>query len=130
MANIANIKPDTKTFEIKHPGTGEVMGVRVTLMSTDDERYQGMRRAIQNLVMKADASGRPMKADVLEAQKDQAIFAAMIGWEWHEDANGEKTDFNGEIPEFNRKKVFEVFHAIPWFRDQINEELGNDASFY
>ena len=44
--DIAALTPSENTFEIKHPVTDENVGIRVSLMSPDDDRMKPIKRQI------------------------------------------------------------------------------------
>lgn len=124
--DIANIRPNDRTIEIRDPGTAEPIGVRVTIMSRDDERMKKTKRLMADRNIQAERRGKTLKADERERNGVEFLFAAMIGWEWY----GEDVTFNGEKPEFNLKNVAEVFEKLPWFKTQVDEEIADDQRFF
>lgn len=136
MTDIANIKPVERVVDILHPATKELLGVRVSLVSFDDERMKRVKRNITDRRLSLDAKGKNFKAEEMEDNTNSLLFSAMTGWEWYEvvDDKGrvtaEQPTFNGEVPPFNRGKVIQVFTELPWFRFQIDEAIGDDQAFF
>ena len=142
MTDISNIKMTDRMVEIVHPGTGEKLGIRVNIISIDDERMMKVKRGITDRRLYLEARGKTFKADEIEENKNNLLLAAIIGWEWYaqeavKDDNGkviiearECPQFNGEIPEFNRRNVTAVITDLPWFANQINDAIGETDSFF
>lgn len=124
--DLKDLQPSTREVEIKHPGTGENVGVRVSLVSINDPSLAKIKRSIQDERIRLERKGKSFKASDLEENGLNIAFASMKSWDWY----GDGVMFNGEKPEFNRKNVFEVFKSIPWFKDQIDLEMGDDSSFF
>lgn len=139
MSDLADIKPVSRTVEIRHPGTGRPLGVRVTLVSLDDERLAKVRRAIQDKRLHLESRAKTFKSEDIEANRKTILTTAMTGWEWYNPTGKEgdegydaeaMPEFGGNVPEFNRKNTNAVIEALPWFGDQINEALGETESFF
>lgn len=139
MSDLANIKPTSRTIEIRHPGTGRPLGVRVPLVSLDDERLTKLKRSITDKRMHLEARGKTFKAEDIEANRLSIIMTAMTGWEWYNPTGKEgdegydpeeQATFNGEIPEYKPSNVRAVLTELTWFGDQINEALGETESFF
>jgi len=140
MSDLANIKPVARTIEILHPATGRPLGVRVDLVSLDDERLSKVRRSITDKRLYLEARGKTFKAGEIEDNRLSILSAAMTGWNWYNptgenegeegyDAEAMPT-FNDEVPAFNIVNVRAVLTSLKWFGDQINEALGETESFF
>jgi hypothetical protein len=138
MSDISAYKPSERIIEIVHPGRNAInIGVRVTLMSIADERMKKTKRTIQNRKLQLDARGKNFKADEIEENRNDVTYSAMTGWQWYkidkdgnEAADGEQATFHGKVPAFNRKDVYAVFDELSWFRDQIDEAIGEEKDFF
>jgi hypothetical protein len=139
MTDLATIKTTDRTIEMIHPASGERVGVRVNIVSIDDERLMKVKREITDRRLYLEARGKSFKSEDIEQNKNNILFAAMTGWEWYnptgkEDDEGFDPDaqavFNGTIPDFTKRNVVDVFKVIPWFSDQINEGIGETKSFF
>jgi hypothetical protein len=127
--DLSQIKTTDRTIEALHPSTGEKVGIRITLISIDDER------------MRLEARGKHFKAEDLESNKVNILAAAMTGWNWYNPTGTEgdkdydpdgQTTWNGEVPEFNRKNVVAILSdpKAVWLQDQINEAVGETKAFF
>lgn len=144
MTDISQIKTGDRKIEILHPATGEKLGVRVSLLSIDDERLMKAKRAITDRRIYLEARGKSFKAEEIEENKTNLLFAAMTDWEWY--AQPEVRDpsdakiiitpavecpsFHGEIPEFSRRNVIAVLAELSWFNDQVNEAVSETKAFF
>lgn len=139
MADIANIVPNGRTIEIVHPGTGEPIGLRWSILSFLDERMKGIQRKIVDERMKLEARGKALKADDLEDNTNALVFNGSTGWEWY-NPTGEPGDdgfdadaapnFRGTVPEFTRRNVFDVMTDLPWIRGQVSDAMSDEQSFF
>lgn len=139
MADLADVKPVERTIEIKHPGSGADLGVKVTLCSVDDERLKKIRRQITDKRLKLERSGKSFDADDLERNRLEIRLASMVAWEWY-NPTGVKGDdgydeeampsWKDDLPVFNRKNVSEVLSELSWFADQVDEALGETDAFF
>lgn len=121
--DITSIAASERPVEINHPGTGEPIGLRVTLRPESDPAVEAVRRKWLNEKLQR-RSGR-MTAERLEELQLALISAAATGWEW----DGELT-FNGDKPEFNPANLRKVLRALPWVKSQLDEALGDEAAFF
>lgn len=140
--DIAGLKPNTRTIEIIHPGYGDKIGIRVFLQSYDSDAVSRVRRRITDQRLKLVAKGKNFTEEELTANQQDMSFAAMTGWEWYEqpEVTNEKGEvlkpavaqpnYNGEVPEFNRKNAFDIFKELSWFHDQIANEMADVESFF
>lgn len=123
--DIKDLKPTDRTIEILHPGTGEELGITVTVLSINDPQMVKIKRRIQDERIRLESKGKNFKSDDIEENRNIIVLGAMKDWKWSGKAN-----FNGQKPEFNRKNVLEVFKELPWFRDQIEEEVSDESAFF
>lgn len=130
MAEISVIKPVERTINILNPGDKSFLGITVDLMSIDDDRLKKARRRIEDRRLSLAKKGDTFNAEEIDANKHELYFTAMTGWTWGKDANGEQNTFHDEVPDFNRRMVHMVFDELPWFRDQIEKELGETEAFF
>lgn len=136
--DISVFKPSERVIEIVSPNRNAVnLGIRVSLMSIADERMKKIKRKIQDRKLHLEARGKNFKADEIEDNRNDITFEAMTGWEWYkidkdgnETADGEQATFLGKVPQFTRRDVYAVFDALSWFRDQIDEAIGEEKDFF
>jgi hypothetical protein len=123
--DLSSVKPVERIVQITHPGTGVELGVSVSIMSIADERMKKIKRAIQDRRLALQQRGKNFKSDDLEENGCQLVFNAMTGWEWTGEAS-----FQGSKPAFNFATVQKVFEELPWFRNQLEEAISDEAAFF
>lgn len=117
--------PTERAIEILHPVDGSPLGIKVTVMSFNDERMKRVKRKIQDDGARLSARGKSFKAEEVEENRIILTHAAMTGWEWSGDVN-----FKGSKPDFNLKNVREVLNAMPFMHQQIEEAVSDEAAFF
>lgn len=122
---ITSLKRVDITKEITHPGTGENIGIRVTIMSPNDKRLKRVIRRITDQNLQKNKRGKGIKAEDIEENQLELISNALTGWEWYGDAT-----FQGEKPEFTVENVKKVCKEFPEFMEQIDEEMGDTSRFF
>lgn len=137
---LSKLKPSERKIEILNPGTKEPIGLRVDIVHVDDERLKKLKRSIQDSRVRLESKGKFFKAEDIENNTDELVFTAMTAWEWYNPTGvqGDKgfdaekqPKWNGEVnPAFSRKTVMEMFTALPWFRDQLLKEMGDEEAFF
>lgn len=141
MVDITTIKAMDRTIEIRSPDASATMiGIRVTVLSIEDERMVKIKRSITNNRLALEQRGKHFKAEDIEENNDQLLFAAMTDWEWYNPTGDDPKapvydadampDFQGDVPDFNKKNVMAVLKSLPWLRDQINEAVGDTKAFF
>lgn len=137
--DIANIKPIERTVEISNPGTGAPLGIRVRVMSIEDERLKKLKRNITDERFKLDSKGKSLKTEDVERNANMLLFTASLGWDWYNPTGKEGDDgydadampsFKGEAPDFTQRNFMDVVQALPWFGDQLREEIDETKSFF
>lgn len=124
--DISTLKPVDRIIEIKHPSDeNENIGIRVTIVSLNDEKMKSVRRRFINKRLELEKKGKSFKANDIEENELDLLMASIIGWEWYGDI-----DFNGEKPEFNENNVKKVLTEFEWFKNQIAEAVGDDKAFF
>lgn len=120
--DISTLTPHERTIDIKHPVTGEPIGLQVTLRPESDPAVVSARRKWMNERL---SRGSKITAEKLEQQQIAVIAAAVSGWSF----TGEAT-FEGSKPDFSEATLVKVLKKLPWVKAQIDEELGDTAAFF
>lgn len=123
MTDISTIVAAARTVDIKHPASGEPVGLKVTLQPDSDPKVKAARRRWLNERLQRGNS--KVTAEKLEAQALAVIEAAVTAWDWEGDLT-----FRGEKPEFNAANLRKVLKELPWVQNQIEAEFGDDAAFF
>lgn len=122
--DISTLIPNERVIEIKHPVTDANIGIKVTVVSLDDEKTKQTRRRVINKRIELEKKGKNFRADDIEENEFDLIFASMTGWEWYD------AEFHGEKPAFNEANVKKVLNELPWFKRQISEAIGDEKAFF
>ena len=128
--DIDDIRSNERVIEILHPRTREPVGIRVTIVSVDDEKLSKLKRSIQDRRMYLEARGKTFKAEEIEENGLNLKVAAMTGWEWYAPEGKKQANYKGRVPDFTRKDVTEVLTEKKWFGDQINTAIGETEAFF
>lgn len=124
--DISKIAPTERTIEIKHPATGLPVGIRVTVMSIDDDRMKAENRIVRDKNMFMKQRGKDIKSEHVDENETRLMVAAITGWDWY----GKDAVFNGKKPDFTAANVREVLTTVEWFKTQIGDELNDTNSFF
>lgn len=139
MADIAAIKPTDRTVEITNPATNQPLGIRCRVVSIEDDRLKALKRRITNDTLTLQSKNKALKADELEHNGKMLLFTATLGWEWYNPTGSEgddgydagaMPDFHGEVPDFNQKNFVRIITELPWFADQLREEIDETKAFF
>lgn len=129
MANITDIKPNTTSVDIVHPGTGAKIGLTVEMVSLDDDRVKSVTRRVTDARLKKAARGKNFTSEEIEENEINIIAAASVGWTWCEDDDGEPGNIDGEQPKFSNAAVRSLLKTA-WVREQLNTALGDTERFF
>lgn len=137
--DLSQIKPSDRTIEIEHPANGQPIGLRVTLLSIEDDRLKRIKRQITDESLKLQSKGKAFKAEELERNTNMLMFTGTTGWEWYNPTGKEGDDgydpdamanFHGEQPEYNQKNFLAVTGELSWVAAQIQEAIGETKAFF
>lgn len=123
--DLSELKPSERFIEILNPKTGLELGVKVSLISINDDKLKKVKRRIQDEKLRLEARGKSFKSEDIEENRNTLIFNALSGWEWSGD-----TKFHGEKPAFTEKNVKAVINELSWFREQLEEAISDEQAFF
>lgn len=127
MLDISDIAATPRTIEILHPKTDEPTGVFVTLLPKDDARVKAETRRIADVNLVLRQKGKMITQAQLERNAISLLKAAIAGWDWSENST---IGFHGERPAYSANMAEQVLTECPWFRDQLDEALGDEKAFF
>ena len=122
--DISTLTPNERIIEIKHPANEENLGIRVTIVSLNDNKTKQIRRQFINKRLELEKKGKSFKADDIEENEIDLLIASMTGWDWYD------AEFHGEKLEFNENNIKKVFRELPWFKDQVSEAVSDEKAFF
>jgi hypothetical protein len=115
---------DTTELELKHPTSGEKIGLTLHLRSMDHPEMKKITRAISDRALKLRARGKFFTVDEIEENTSKIISASVYGWEWQEGGS-----IGGKTPKFDAKELANLL-AQKWPATQIDEALGDTSRFF
>lgn len=124
--DISTLIPSERIIEIKHPVKDENLGIRVNIISLNDEKMKQIRRRFINKRIELEKKGKSFRADDIESNEIDLLVACITGWDWY----GEDITFNGSKPDFNEANVRNVLNTFAWFKDQVSEAVGDEKAFF
>lgn len=128
--DFSELKPSERIIDILHPKTKARTGIKVSILSMEDDRVKKVKRRILDDRLRLEARGKNFKSDDIEENKMALMFAVVTGWEWGKDDDGDDAFFNKEKPVFTLAKFREILDALPWLAAQIQEAVSDDESFF
>jgi len=107
---------------------GKEMGWTINLRPMSSPEVQKVERHYKSEIMAASRKGKNL-ADVIEAQNQAILIAAIDGWEWAD--NPTFKDKPIDPIEFNPTNVSKVVkdRTLSWVAEQLNRALADDAAF-
>ena len=137
--DVSKLKPLERTIEILNPENDTPLGIRVRVMSIEDERLKKIKRAFSDERLKRDSKGKALKTEEIERNAHMLLFTASLGWEWYNptgkdgghghDADA-MPDWKGQVPEYNQRNFIEVLSEFPQFATQMSEAIDETKAFF
>lgn len=115
---------DGVPVEIKHPVTGQGLGITVTVASYESERVKAVARAMGNKAL-LQQKRNPRKADTVEAVEERTLeiaIAAIVGWDG--------VELEGKKLPFTRENARTVLERYPFIAEQIDAVAADRAAFF
>lgn len=123
--DISTLIPTERLIEIKHPVTEKNLGIRVSIISLNDDKMKQLRRKFINKRLDLEKKGKSFKADDIESNEIDLLVGCIVSWDWYGDIN-----FKGSKPEFNEMNVRNVLNTFSWFKEQVSEAIGDEKAFF
>jgi hypothetical protein len=116
------IPDDTPTVvELKHPSTGEPLGMTITIASRYSEVYEDyLYTKVQERMDSGDAEGKKM--GLKELQEETRKMCANLTLDW-------TIKFDGKKPKLTADKALEIYSKLKWIVPQIEEALAAKEDF-
>jgi len=107
-------------LEVLHPTTFAKLGIKITLVGSDSDRFKNFRREKQNKRL-LETLSLTLSAEEIEEQNLELLATCTLGWDTMP-VDGVDLPFTIE----NAKKVYSRF---PWLREQVDRFIGTRANF-
>lgn len=121
--DILSLIPSTITVDLKHPGTGAPLGIKLELRSMDSDEVKAVERGLRNKAMKSGRNG--ISAEKVDDNTAAILAATIVSWTFCGDAElgGDKKPACNEA---NKKKLV----SVPPIAKQIDAAIGDEAAFF
>lgn len=98
--------------------------MRIKLHGGDSDRARKVRHRIQNnRIRKIGRRGRMGSVSSEKQDEDGTELLAQLTIEW------ENIKISGEIIPFDLEAARNLYHSMPWIRDQVDEHVDDRANF-
>ena len=121
--DISSITASSSTIEIRHPATGEPLGLRITLRPTSSTEVQTVKRRITNESIRM--RNKNISAEKLEANGLDILVAMIENMEWEGD-----TSWHGEKLDATPANIRKLMKEADWIKKQVDDAIGDDAAFF
>lgn len=120
--DILAIKPSTISVDIKHPATGNPIGLVIECVSMESDEVKVVERRIKAQALKARGQMTP---ETIDSNAMALRAAAIVGWAW-DDALTLGALSNPPLTDANKAALL----AVPWIAKQVDQALGDEAAFF
>ena len=116
---------------ILQPTTNIPLGITVTVCGADSETFKNIQRKQLNRRLEKQQKSRTrqtaMTAEELELESMDVLVACTRSWSTGERKQLEFDD--NEWLECTPDNVRRVYEALPWLKEQVDQEIGDRANF-
>lgn len=123
--DLETLRPSERLVEILHPANGKPIGLKVNIISLNDDRVSPIKREIRNRKLMLESRGKYFKSEDIDTNEEELLLACITGWVWENDLT-----FHGEKPEFTPLNVKKVLKEFSWIKAQIMESIGDEKAFF
>jgi hypothetical protein len=107
--------------ELKHPSTGEPLGMTITVASRYSEVYEDyLYTKVQERIDRGEAEDKKMS--LKELQEENRKMCATLTLDW-------TIKFDGKKPKLTTDKALEIYSKLKWITPQIEEALAAKEDF-
>lgn len=106
-------------IKLKHPLSGEDLGVTINVISMESSRVAEAIRAVQRVQMESEIAGSPVDAEAAITERENAMMIAVIdSWDWNGTSPGADLGVDPECTPANKKALLTHKNA-KWIKEQI-----------
>lgn len=127
--DLASVKPHTTTLHLVLPGTSKRIGLALELQSLTSPAVEAVDEQTREDARNLREAGKEADKAFWEEAGVKRYCAAVVGWTWGKDFNGEPGNWGGEQLEFAPENVRKVIaHDVVF--PQIMKAAGDEARFF
>jgi len=125
-------------IELRHPTTGEPVGIFVTILGKDSEVFrQHVKEDVNTRIRRqalADKRGKdvaPPTAEEAEEKATDLLVVCTVGWRQRIEGDNFKSTitYKGEELAFTVANAKKLYSNLLWFRRQVDEAIGDLENF-
>mgnify|MGYP000754834165 CR=1 FL=1 len=128
MRDLSEVKAVAREVKIVYPDTKAFTGLTLTLLPESSKEVKVQQR--KNTDHRLRSKKKNLTAGWIEDSYRLVLIAAVSGWNWGENEDGDPALFHGEIPEFTKENVEKVFTELDWIVPQVQEEFEDTEAFF
>lgn len=121
--DLASVEASDRVFPVRHPATNEPLGLSIRLRPQSSPEVKAVSRRLLDEGLKS--RGKGITAVKVESNTLDKLVAATAELIW-----SGTTNWRGEKLETTSANVRRLYKEAPWIREQVEEELGDEAAFF
>lgn len=121
--DLASVEASDRVFSVRHPATNEPLGLSIRLRPQSSPEVKAVSRRLLDEGLKS--RGKGITAVKVESNTLDKLVAATAELIW-----SGTTNWRGEKLETTSANVRRLYKEAPWIREQVEEELGDEAAFF
>lgn len=129
MNDLTKITPRDREVALRDPRTDKELGLLFVMRSRYSDEVREAERRWQNARfarMNKRGGSKGLTAEGVEALRINLIVASVKTWRWTDP----ELTIEGQQPEFSPQNLKRVMDMLPWVREFLDDELGDDAAFF
>lgn len=124
MTDILEIQPVLRTLIVKHPATGEPVGLEIDFRSMDSPEVQAVERQLRTRALRGGRNNTSV--DKLDQGEYDILNAVTAAWRWKGGLKLGKL----ENPPLSRANTEMLYRTAPWVKKQLDEDMRDESAFF
>ena len=121
MASLFDLLPISVPLELKHPVSGEPLGVFLNVVGPDSVQFRKVRNAVfQRRALRAATN--PMTIDELAEENDELVASTIVGW-------SDDAYFGGAFTPEAAKAII-ANPGFSWLKKQVDAFTDINSNFF
>ena len=121
MASLFDLLPVSVPLELKHPVSGEPLGVSLNVVGPDSVQFRKARNtAFQRRALRA--ASNPMTIDEIAEENDELVASTIVGW-------SDDNYFGGAFSEDAVKAII-ANPGFNWMKKQVDDFTNINSNFF
>ena len=121
MASLFDLLPVSVPLELRHPVSGEPLGVSLNVVGPDSIQFRKARNAaFQRRALRA--ASNPMTIEEIAAENDELVASTIVGW-------SDNNYFGGSFSEDAIKAII-ANPGFNWLKKQVDDFTNINSNFF